>query len=276
MNYQTIVSVDEKSEQKEFKKKTRFFNQKLILTIKKSAWSAFLIIMILFSNGVNAQKIKDNDGLITLDGKPYVKMVKKTGFFFNNHFWIRNLDGKELVFIEVKEKVTSKWNKEKRKHENTTSYYHIVHFKESGGRVTLDEVLGKRGVIKLIFKNKLIKDGLIDPIAERKYLLKYGGSLHGVKSTALTVIKGDEIFHYDKLLGTFLIQSSTSHDGVSETIILVYNNNGEKVAEAIAPIENAVEWSVYTYRDEKRSFIKYEPSNDREKLFKWISDKKYL
>ena len=235
-----------------------------------------LIVTILFSNIVNAQKIKDDNGLITLDGKPYVKLKKKTGFFFNNHFWIQNLDGKELMSAMVKEKITTVWNKEKGKYENRTSYYHTINFKESGGQVVLYEVLGKRGIIKIAFKNKLIIDNQIDPVAERKYILKYGGSLHGIKSTALVVIKEDQIFHYDKLLGTFITQSSTSEKGLPETIIYVYNNDGEKVAEAIAPLENAIEWSVYTYRDEKTSFIKYETQDDKEKLFKWISDKKYL
>lgn len=235
-----------------------------------------LIVLFLFSNAVNAQKIKDDNGLITLDGKPYVKLTKKTGFFFNNHFWIKNLEGKELIFAEVKQRISRVWSKERRKYVNQTSYYHVINFKESGGRVVLNDVLGKRGIVKIAFKNKLIVNNQIDPVAERKYILKYGGSLHGIKSTALVVIKEDQIFHYDKLLGTFITQSSTSEKGVQEIIILVYNNDGERIAEAIAPIENAFEWSVYTYKDEKMSYIKYESQNNKEKLFKWVSDKKYL
>lgn len=236
-----------------------------------------LIVMFLLSSTVNAQKIKYNKGLVTLDGKPYVKLIKKVKYVFvHNNFWIQNLDGKELMSAEVKERITRKWSTEKGKYVDETSYYYIVHFKESEAKVVLNRQLSKKGLIKMVFKNKLIKDNQIDPVAERKYILNYGGSIDGIKSTASVVIREDQIFHYDKLIGNFITQSSTSDKGVLQKNLLVYNNDGEKVAEAIAPIENAVEWSVYTYQDEKMSFIRYEASDDREKLFKWISDKKYF
>ena len=236
-----------------------------------------VLIMFLFSNAINAQKIKDNKGLITLDGKPYVKLIKKVKYVLvHNDFWIQNLNGEELMYAQVKERIRRVWSKERRKYVDETSYYYQIHFKGSEATVVLNRQLSKRGLIKLVFKNKLIKDNQIDPVTEREFISKHGGSIHGIKSTALPVIKEDHIFHYDKLVGNFITQSSTSDNGVLQTIILVYNNDGEKVAEAIAPVENALEWSVYTYGDEKMSFIRYEATDDREKLFKWISDKKYL
>jgi hypothetical protein len=236
-----------------------------------------VLILFLFSNGVKAQKIKDNNGIITLDGKPYVKLIKKVQYVFvHNNFWIQNLEGKELMSAKVKEKISSVYNKEKRKYEDQTSYYYVIYFKKSEAQVVLNSQLSKRGLIKLIFKNKLIKNNQIDPIAEREFISKHGGSVHGIKSTALPVIKEDQIFHYGKLVGNFITQSSISENGVPQTILLVYNNDGEKVAEAIVHEENAIEWSVYTYSDEKMSYVRYEADDDREKLFKWISDKKYL
>ena len=236
-----------------------------------------VLIMFLFSNVVDAQKIKYSKGLVTLDGKPYVKLIKKVKYIIvHNNFWVQNLDGKELMSAEVKERITNQWNKQKYKYEDVTSYYYVIHFKESEAKVVLNRQFSKKGLIKMILKNKLIIDNQIDPVAERKYILDYGGSLHGIKSTASVVIKEDQIFHYDKLLGTFLTQSSLSEKGIAETSILVYNNDGEKVAEGIAPDENAIEWSVYTYSDEKKSFIKYKTPNEKEVFFKWLSDKKYL
>lgn len=239
--------------------------------------SLMLIFTLLLSNAVNAQKIKDNDGIITLDGKPYVKLVKKVQYVFvHNNFWIQNLDGKELLSAIVKEKISRVYDNKKRKYVDQTSYYYVINFKDSEAQVVLNQQLSKRGLIKLMFKNRLIKDNQIDPIAEREFISKHGGSVHGIKSTALPVIKEDQIFHYDKLVGNFITQSSTSEDGVSQTILLIYNNDGEKVAEAIVHDENAIEWSVYTYSDEKMSYVRYEADDAREKLFKWISDKKYL
>jgi hypothetical protein len=238
---------------------------------------SIVLILFLFSNGVNAQKIKYNKGIVTLDGQPYVKLIKKVKYVFvHNNFWIQNLDGKELMSAEVKEKITREWNKENREYEDNTSYYYVIHFKESEAKVTLNQQLSKKGLIKMVLKNKLIKGNQIDPIAERSFISRYGGSIHGIKSTALPVIKEDQIFHYGNLVGNFITQSSTSESGVAQTILLVYNNDGEKVAEAIVHEENAIEWSVYTYSDEKMSFVRYEAEDDREKLFKWISDKKYL
>jgi hypothetical protein len=233
--------------------------------------------MFLFSNVVNAQKIKDNDGIITIDGKPYVKLVKKVKYLLiYNDFWIQNLDGKELMSAEVKQKTTRQYNSEKREYEDMTSFYYELYFNESEARVVINEQLGKKALIKKVFKNDLIKGNKIDPMAEREFILKYGGSIYGIKSTALPIIKEDQIFHYDNLIGNFIAQSSTSENGVPETILLVYNNSGEKVAEAIAQAENPVEWSVYTYRDDKMTFIKYQAFETKENLFKWISDKKYL
>lgn len=236
-----------------------------------------LLLLFLFSNGVNAQKIKDNKGIITVDGKPYVKLVKKVQYVFvHNNFWIHNLDGNELMSAIVKEKISRVYNKQKRKYVDETSYYYVLYFKESEAQVVLNQQLSKRGLIKLIFKNNLIKNNQIDPIAEREFISKHGGSVHGIKSTALPVIKEDQIFHYGKLIGNFISKPSTSEDGTTQTTIMVYNNNGEKVAEAIAHTDDAVEWSVYTYGDEKMTFIRYEAAETKEKLFKWMSDKKYL
>ena len=77
MNHLLIISGDEQLEQKRFKSEIKTSNNKTAFSFKAATWSAILIVAMLFANPINAQKIKDDNGLITLNGKPYVKLVKK-------------------------------------------------------------------------------------------------------------------------------------------------------------------------------------------------------
>ena len=50
--------------------------------------------------------------------------------------------------------------------------YEII-FLDSGQSVWKRNTMGAKGAMKLVVKNKLIKDNDIDPEAERSFLLKY-------------------------------------------------------------------------------------------------------
>ena len=53
----------------------------------KSLKFKFLIISsLLIFNFSNAQKIKEKDGLVTLDGNPFVKMIKTKAWMIYNDF----------------------------------------------------------------------------------------------------------------------------------------------------------------------------------------------
>ena len=59
----------------------------------------------IFLNSIHSQKIKYNkdNKLMYVDGKPFIKLVKKPSYFLNNDFSIQSLDGEEFIFMDHKE-----------------------------------------------------------------------------------------------------------------------------------------------------------------------------
>lgn len=139
----------------------------------KSKSLVFLLLFSLFSYAVSAQKMKydKETNLITVAGVPYAKMERSNASVagLNNNFSIRNLEGKELMYIKLETR--KKYNRYGEVVEENVGYEII--FLDSGKSVWKRNTMGAKGAMKLVVKNKLIKDNHIDPEAERSFLLKY-------------------------------------------------------------------------------------------------------
>ena len=134
-------------------------------------------------------------------------------------------------------------------------------------------------VVKIFLNNNLIKDGAIDPLAERQYINRLGGRypraipIHESKSPV--VINDNLISIDDKIVGKFIEKYTDETEG--KFVIYVYEvKHNEKVAEAITSANNPIEWDVKTMSDEKSTSIMYDSPEEKEKLFKWLIQKKYL
>lgn len=230
-------------------------------------------------NFSNAQKIKEDNGIVTLDGKPFVKMIKTKAWTLYNNFTIQNLSGVDLATFNYRTKATRTWNKEKRKYVEGSTIYYTVDFAESGAHASIDEQLSKKMVVKIFLKNNLIKDGTIDPLAEQQYINRLGGRypqavpLHESKSPI--IINDNSISMDGKIIGKF-IEKYSDTTNVNIVVSVYETKHNEKVAEATTSVNNPIEWDVKTMEDDKSTSIMYESPEEKEKLFKWLVRKKYL
>ena len=139
----------------------------------KSKALVFILFYLLFSISVSAQKMKydKETNIITVDGVSYAKMERSNASVagLNNNFSIQNLKGKELMYIKLDTR--KKYNRYGEVVEENVGYEII--FIDSGRSVWKRNTMGAKGAMKLVVKNKLIKDNDIDPEAERSFLLKF-------------------------------------------------------------------------------------------------------
>lgn len=238
-----------------------------------------LFSSLLMLNFSNAQKIKEENGIITLDGKPYVKMIKTKAWAIFNNFTIQNLSGVDLATFNYRTKTTRTWDEKKRKYVEGSTVYYTVDFAESGGHAAINEQLSKKMVVKIFLKNNLIKEGVIDPLAEKQYINRLGGRYPKaipIHESESPVVINDNLISIDgNIVGKFI--EKYSDDTEDKILISVYETkHNEKVAEAITSTDNPVEWDVKTMSDEKSTSIMYESPEEKEKLFKWLIQKKYL
>ena len=238
-----------------------------------------MLSMLLMLNFSYAQKIKENNGIVTLDGEPFIKLIKTKAWLMYNNFTVQNLSGVDLATFNYRTKATKKWNEEKGIYEEGSTIYYTVDFAESGGHAAINEQLSMKMVVKIFLKNNLIKDGSIDPIAEQQYINRLGGRypkpvpIH--ESDSPIVIKDNFISIEGKTIGQFIEKYSDSTE-VSIVVFVYETTHNEKVAEATRLTKDPFEWSVNTMSDDKTTSILYESPEEKEKLFKWLVQKKYL
>jgi hypothetical protein len=149
--------------------------QKTNIAIKTNTMRTLCILFIatMLTNSVAAQKMKydKKTNTISVDGNPHALMLRSNASVggINNNFSIQNLNGKELIYIKLKTK--DEYDNRGRKIGTKTGYKII--FIDSGESVWKQNTMGAKGAMKLVVKNKLIKNNEIDASAERKFLLKY-------------------------------------------------------------------------------------------------------
>jgi len=250
-----------------------------MMYLKNLIFKILIVCSLFIVNFSNAQKIKEKDGLVTLDGKPFVKMIKTKAWMIYNNFTIQNLSEVDLATFNYRTKTRKKWDEKKRKYVDQTIIYYTVNFTESGGYAVINDQLSKKMVIKIFLKNNIIKDGTIDPIAERQYINRLGGSypkdipIHMSKSSI--VLKENLITIDGKTVGKY-IEKYADTTKTSFTVSIYNAKSNEKIAEAQALVNEPMDWDVKTMSDEKSTSILYDAPEAKEKLFKWLVQKKYF
>ena len=137
----------------------------------------FTTLLILASTAGFAQKMKvkvdKKSGIISVNEVPQAILIKENApgqLGINKDFTITNLDGKELLyFVFTQEPET---NSRGYKTGETLTYY-TLNFIESRGQGRRTGTMTGLGAAKIAMKNGLIVDGEIDPVAQKKFLLKY-------------------------------------------------------------------------------------------------------
>ena len=260
------------------------------------------MVSVLLINDAAAQKQKvtyENE-TISVDGTPYAKMTKKSAGVFVNDFSIKNLNGIELIYLRYKSR--PKWDYLNNR--NSSEVYYEINFIASGAKANIFKQFTAKSAATLPVENDLIKDNAIDMDAERRFIQVYNGyypkveqapqptvlvinnsSDNSNKSSAPNtpakskspVVISDNQFTQDGIdMGKFSTKTGTGTNEEKSTIITIYAANGDKVAEATAPIDNPSEWSVKTFSDNKSSGVLYDSPKEKEVLFKWLIDKGYL
>lgn len=125
--------------------------------------SILTIIVLCFAvNFSFAQKVKIKKDIVYVDGKKYVKAERESG---NMSIYSLNEDEEELVFIKLYDPTPN--------NKTRNDSYYIVRFIEANVEV---EISGKsrKGIIKMLYKGKVIKDGEIDQKRLKSFVSKYG------------------------------------------------------------------------------------------------------
>lgn len=106
----------------------------------------------------------------------------------------------------------------------------------------------------------------MDPEAVKRYVRKNNPSS---KPEGYILVDRNQILNNGKVIGKHLVKYDSTAAG-SMMIIHIFGTSGEKCAVAKALVENAMEWEVFTPKDEKTTSILFEPPNEKEKLFNWL------
>jgi hypothetical protein len=247
------------------------------------------LIFLLLATGTDAQSLEydKKKKMITVGGTPVAKMYRKKGDMLgiNKNFDIQSLEGEKLIFFKfyTKTRVTgrrydntrNRWVNE----EESTIWYEIT-FIPSGNKVNMKRSMGlsAKGVLKLLQNNRLIKDNKINPEGETNFININNGSVKEQVAVAVApiIVRDNEIFRDDEILGQFTEKKSQSEDAQQVTKLNIYSSSGEKIAIAERAIENPEEWLVTTPSDDKTTEILYDADQDKEGLFEWLVDKGYL
>ena len=247
----------------------------------------FSFFALFFMNSLHAQKHKyrydDETQLMYVDDVVYGKMLKTKGddFGITKNFSIQNLKGEELVYMKYTTRQS--WNKQYQKYES--KIYYDINFTQSGARASVMKGfgLGEKGAIKLLVTNNLISGSEIDPVAEARYIKVHNGSYpavnqisNQVESKSPIVINGNEIIQNGKVLGKFLERKVVLDSSEELFVLTVYSEAGEKIGVAELPVIDPIEWNVETFSDGKITGLLYESPREKERLFEWLVDKKYL
>lgn len=137
----------------------------------------FTTLLILASTAGFAQKMKvkvdKKSGTISVNEVPQAFLIKENApgqLGINKNFTITNLDGKELLyFVFTQEHETNILGYRT----GETLTYYTLNFIESRGQGRRTGTMTGLGAAKIAMKNGLIVDGEIDPVAQKKFLLKY-------------------------------------------------------------------------------------------------------
>jgi hypothetical protein len=245
-------------------------------------------------------KIDWKDDVITVNGAPYAKMVRKSKYLGIYDYSISGFTGPELLYVETER--NGDWYYDQALRTNVQHWGYEFNFIGSGSKVIMD-FRPVDGLAKTIVENKLILNNAIDPEAERRFIQLYNGytpmpvqpatpavvvNVNGgtgtppaepaapAKSKSPVVLEGNTILQDGSTIGKYRDGVTAATYSQKSRVVSIYNASGEKVAEAAAPTENPQEWTLTTMSDGKAINLLYDAPGELENLFKWLADKGYL
>lgn len=131
-----------------------------------------LIVLFLgFFNSFSQEKAEfefDKKTNTALENGKAIYTVEKTGGFGSGEFSVKNIEGKELIYIRF-----SKFKDEKEikssNPEGNVSFSEFV-FSNSSSTAEMSTLLSSKNFAKIIYENKLIVNGQLDPSAEERFI----------------------------------------------------------------------------------------------------------
>ncbi len=126
----------------------------------------FLVLVLALPYVLSAQKVDVDDGIVTVDAKPYCRLEKiKTGLVAD--YRVLSLDSTALIFLKRRAyNDPSHVNQTNTKGE--VAYFEWT-FLASGLKAETDQV-GQKAIAKKLHAAGLIKNGAVDPEAERNFI----------------------------------------------------------------------------------------------------------
>ena len=230
-----------------------------------------LFIITYTSYGQKVKPVFNEDKQeVTIDGAYYIKMKKMSGGNMGvaKNYSFFNEEGEELIFM----KFISRTNED-----NETSFWYEINFLQSGSWLLVSSAItgmGKKGAMKKLVKNELIKNGDLDWNMTKRYLQKHHGTIGIPKvkepSKSPVIVVNNEIYQDGEIIGK-VIERHTE----TERIYHVYNVSGDKVMVANLEKENPMEWTLTSNAGDTYNVL-YEGEQDGIKILTYMASKGWL
>jgi hypothetical protein len=226
-------------------------------------------------------------------------------------FIVSSLSGTELLYFKSK---VLPWTGTGFKFNREEELVYESNFMATGSKADVTQAIGNgfnigKRFVELVVENNLIKGNSIDPEAEKRFIQLNNGTMpynsneanktpavvvninnnNGVtsdnnstpttsipKSSSAISITKNQIIRDSNIIGKFRQDTTSSSYSQKTVVITIYSAIGEKIAEASTPVANPQEWSIKILSENKTFNILYDSPNERENLFKWFADKRYL
>ena len=221
-------------------------------------------------------KIYRNDTVFNKQGQPYCILKEFKLSETGSDFSLRNLANDELAFIKYD------------KFSSAKPAVYRFNFKQSGNEVKVNTD-DKTAIPAMVLNAELVKDGKeMDPQREEAFVTNNGGTpkkqevfdakfrtVSRDKSMPIVVL-GDDITQETQKIGT-LKEGGQYINKVFHKQISVYLPNGQKVAEASYPENNASSARILTMKDGKEQEVMINPgSKPRKQILDWLVRNNHL
>ena len=248
-----------------------------------------LPLSILFLCGVSAQKVRYKKDMVTVDDKPYCKMVSK-GFTMVT-YTIKSLDDKLVAIVKPQMGETSIPG---------LQYYFVMTFMESGNQCELQPDMGfGTQLAKDMVEAGLFKDSSMVAGGERNFLLlhkqKFSSDPNAKAENILTnsnstmqyktverrktgniSIYGDYIQQSGVEIGKVKMDRAAQAGGI-KTVLTYYLPDGTKIAEAtFTGIDSDNTAKVITFKDQNTTSVSIHEHSKTKDVAAFLSENGYL
>lgn len=130
-----------------------------------------LLLLLVVPIAMQAQKVDVDDGVVTVDGISYCKLVKKDCKFGFCDYSVQTLEGTEVAYIKWREYTDE--HKQQQSNPNGRVVYFDWTFLGSSAKCETDQG-SQKGLAKILVDGPLFKDGALNPDGEKKIVLVHG------------------------------------------------------------------------------------------------------